>query len=163
MPGNNRGDLIARIEAIASYRDRIALTRRDAAVLLRTLLPSLPTRTLTYLDPPYYVMGQKRLYANFYKAADHAKLAKIVSDFHRPWIVSYDNAPEIRSLYSGYRSLAYGLNYTATDRYRGSEIMFFSDDLVVPDLPDPASVTPRCIAELRTPRKQSGRRIQRAQ
>lgn len=157
-----RSDLIARVEAIAGYRDRISLYRRDAASLLRTLLPKLPTRTLTYLDPPYYVMGG-RLYANYYRAADHAKLAKLVSDLHRPWIVSYDNVPEIRKLYPKFRSLVYDLSYSATERYDGSEVMFFSDELEVPTRGNPTSVTPALIADLEmTSRTTTGRRLARS-
>jgi DNA adenine methylase len=42
-------------------------------------------------------------------------------------VVSYDNAAEIREMYSYAHSLTYGLNYTAQRRYEGSEVMFFSE------------------------------------
>lgn len=32
---------------------------------------------------------------------------------------------QISKLYAGYRTLKYGINYSAQDRYKGSEVMFF--------------------------------------
>jgi len=49
-----------------------------------------------------------------------------------PWIVSYDDAPQIRRLYRGYRRTSYSLRYTAAERRRGAEVIFLSDRLVVP-------------------------------
>ncbi len=36
-------------------------------------------------------------------------------------------------MYQLSKSLSYGLNYTAQRRYVGSEVMFFSENLIVPD------------------------------
>jgi DNA adenine methylase len=47
--------------------------------------------------------------------------------------VSYDNADEIRAMYQLVNTKTYGLNYTAQRRYVGNEVMFFSQDLLVPD------------------------------
>ena len=61
-----------------------------------------PSKTLIYLDPPYYVKGRD-LYHDFYKPKDHARVAKFVRSgiTKQRWIVSYDNAPAIRELYKG--------------------------------------------------------------
>ena len=94
----------------------------------------LPTKSLIYLDPPYYVKG-KGLYRNYYEHDDHVAIAKLLqeSSFKWPWVVSYDNAEEICAMYKLSQSLSYGLNYTAQRRYIGSEVMFFSQTLSVPD------------------------------
>lgn len=128
----NKPELISRIEFIARYRDRISLYNADAIDLLRDVLPTLPKKTFLYLDPPYYVKGKRRLYANSYEHEDHAEIAKIVTATDYPWVVSYDDTKEIRALYKGRRSRAYGLGYTARDRYEGAEIMFFNDRLRLP-------------------------------
>ena len=47
--------------------------------------------------------------------------------------MSYDNTEEICAMYQWSRSFSYGLNYTAQRRYVGSEVMFFSEKLIVPD------------------------------
>lgn len=45
------------------------------------------------------------------------------------WVVSYDNAQEIRDMYGDASRVSYGLNYTAQKRYVGDEVMFFSEKL----------------------------------
>jgi DNA adenine methylase len=54
--------------------------------------------------------------------------------FKRHWIVSYDNADEIRAMYQLVNTKTYGLNYTAQRRYVGNEVMFFSQDLLESDV-----------------------------
>lgn len=93
-----------------------------------------------YLDPPYYVKGQG-LYENHYRHDDHIEIAKLVkTKINLPWIVSYDHAPEIVDMYQGCPSIEYGINYSAQDRYKGSEVMFFSDHLVIPNVKNPANL-----------------------
>lgn len=127
----NKLDLIQRIERIASFRHSISLYQLDASELLKKVLPTLPKRSLVYLDPPYYVKG-KGLYENHYDHSDHAGIAKLVGSIKQRWIVSYDNVPEIRDLYASHSQRTFGLRYSAQSRYEGSEVMFFSEDLNVP-------------------------------
>lgn len=137
----NKAELRQRIEKVASYAGRISLYNEDAATLLQRVAAMLPKRSLTYLDPPYYVKGARRLYANYYKDADHAALARVVAKLGGHWVVSYDAAPRILELYGKYRRTIYGLRYTAQDRYDGREAMFFSPSLTLPQLDDPCGVT----------------------
>ena len=51
----NRTDLIRRIERIALYKEKIDLRNSDAVDLVKSLRPKLPSKTLFYFDPPYYV------------------------------------------------------------------------------------------------------------
>jgi len=129
----NKKDLVRRIEWIASLRHRITLYNRDAGEFIDEVLPQVPRRSLVYLDPPYYVKG-KGLYQNHYGHKDHAFIAARVLKLKHHWIVSYDNVPEIEALYRAARSRTFGLCYSAQSRYRGSEIMFFSDSLRIPDV-----------------------------
>lgn len=103
----------------------------DAARLLRKVIPKLPARSLTYLDPPYYVKG-KGLHEDHYQHHDHAVIAALIGEVKRPWIVSYDNTPDIRGFYSSFRKREFGLRYSAQSRYEGAEIMFFSPKLRIP-------------------------------
>jgi DNA adenine methylase len=130
----NRSDLVRRIRRIAEMGDRISLTNLDAIDFLATLSGALPEKSLTYLDPPYYVMGRRRLYANYYNADDHADIAKLLEACPFRWLVSYDYTPEILELYLARRCLVYDLPYSAAARYDGAEVMFFSDDLFIPDM-----------------------------
>lgn len=136
----NKDDLIRRVEKIALYRSRIRLYNLDAANLIKTVLPTLPQKTLIYLDPPYYVKG-RGLYENHYVHDDHVNIAKLVKKhITHPWIASYDHAPEIVEMYKGCPTITYGINYSAQDRYIGAEVMFFSKNLIIPDVKNPANL-----------------------
>ena len=128
-------DVVAsRIREIADREDDISVYCEDSLSILSRCSEFLPKQSLIYLDPPYYVKG-KGLYRNYYERDDHAAIAKAIQKkkFKWPWIVSYDNSEEICAMYQMSQSLNYGLNYTAQRRYVGSEVMFFSQNLVVPD------------------------------
>ena len=138
----NREGLIVKIARIASYRDRLTIQRDDALVFLQlTVLPSRK-RMFVYLDPPYYGKGQD-LYHNHYTHDDHIALAAFVQTHmsHVPWVVSYDDHPKIRNAYGDCRQLEYGINYSAADRYRGGEVLFFSPAISHPLLIDPLRVS----------------------
>lgn len=136
----NKPDLIYRIQRIARYAGRIKISNQDAANFITEILPNLPRKTLIYLDPPYYIKGQG-LYENHYIHPDHVQISKLMSNnVHVPWIVSYDNTPKIIELYKGFQRITYGLSYSAQDRYSGSEVMFFSNQLNIPMVEDPTKV-----------------------
>ncbi len=124
----------ARIEAIANHARNISVYCEDSLQLLKRCSEFLPKQSLIYLDPPYYVKG-KGLYRNYYEHDDHIAIAKKLQQngFKWPWVVSYDNVEEICAMYKMSQSLNYGLNYTAQRRYVGSEVMFFSQNIAVPD------------------------------
>jgi DNA adenine methylase len=128
-----KGVLARRIELVALHASKISVHCRDAIELIAEANSFLPPKSLIYLDPPYYVKGSG-LYRNFYAHEDHLQIAHLVQSrpFKRNWIVSYDNAPEICKMYSGTRRISYDLHYSAQERYRGSEVMFFSNGLRVP-------------------------------
>lgn len=133
----NKTNLIKRIEAISILNSRIEIHNLDAIDFIDDIVLKLPQNSLTYLDPPYYVKG-KGLYENHYNHDDHLRIAKkIQKDISSPWIVSYDSTPQIQEMYNKCNNISYGINYSAQDRYKGSEIMFFSKNLSVPNIADP--------------------------
>lgn len=133
----NKPALIARIEKISRHKDKITLYNQDAAKFITRVAPKLPKKSLIYLDPPYYIKGSG-LYENHYQHDDHVAISKIIATIKQEWIVSYDDTPEIRKMYQGYRRLPYKLSYSAADRYKGSEIMFFCNGLSIPVVENPA-------------------------
>lgn len=138
----NIAALTRRIEKVARYRNRITLTRHDGAFYLRSVLPKLPADAFCYLDPPYYVKGA-HLYEHFYAHEHHAEIARLVRRLRQRWLVSYDAAPRLLSLYAGVPRIRYDLSYSATDRYRGAEVMFFGPGLVPPKVKSPANIRAR--------------------
>jgi DNA adenine methylase len=127
----NKDQLCARIEKIARFRTRITLTNWNAADLLRQAIDQGSPNSFIYLDPPYYVKGS-RLYDNSYSHDDHVEVAELVHRLRCPWLVSYDAVPAIVRLYSNSPAISYSLAYSAARSYEGTELMFFSPDLLVP-------------------------------
>lgn len=128
-----RDDLARRIRRVSRYRDRIHLTNLDALDFLSLCEGSLPENAVYFIDPPYYAKGSS-LYTNFYKPDDHAKLAAKVLALGCPWVVTYDDVPEIRRLYRDRRQFNFGINYSLHEKRIGSELLVVSKGLRVPDV-----------------------------
>lgn len=131
----NKENLSKRIEKIGKYKDRIKVYNLDALELLNSVDSFLPPNSLIYLDPPYYVKGQG-LYRNFYTHDDHVLIRKALDLVKSKWIVSYDDCPEIKNIYDGYRQVDYELNYSAYYKTKGSEVMIYSSTLEPVKIPN---------------------------
>lgn len=140
-------NLIQRIKRIARYRSRISLYNEDAEIFIKLIDTQLPEKSLVYLDPPYYVKG-KGLYEDYYEHQDHLDISNIIAGIEHRWIVSYDKTQEIQNMYSDYQQVAYSLSYSTAKRYRGTEVMFFSDHLIVPPIKNPAKINNRTFANI---------------
>ena len=127
-----RNELIRRVEAIAARRRHITVSNLDAEDFIRSRVPKMPRKTLVYCDPPYYRQAH-RLYLNHYKPDDHARLARTIQrHLRRPWVVSYDDVPEVRKCYRDRRRFLYSIQYNAARAYKGIEVFFASDGLILP-------------------------------
>lgn len=127
----NKKDLINRIERVAMYKDKIELYNQDAVLLVKKLKKTLPSNSLFYFDPPYYVKG-KDLYLNFYEKDNHKEIATEIGKVDKQkWIVTYDNVAPIQQLYDNFKQVKFRLNYSAAKASKGEEIMVFSDNLFV--------------------------------
>jgi DNA adenine methylase len=130
----NKKDMLQRIELIAKYKNRIKLFNQDASEIIKTVIPKLPSKALLYFDPPYFNKG-KSLYKNYYVLSDHANIATLIRALPYPWIVTYDNVPEIKKLYKGEAYVEYDISYSAhINRLRGNEVMFYKN-LELPSAP----------------------------
>jgi DNA adenine methylase len=131
----NKNELINRIQRISQYKDKIELFNLDAMVFLEQVINELPEKALIYFDPPYFKKGNA-LYLNFYKKDDHISVSeKICRIGIQKWVVTYDNINVIKELYHQYRQMEYTLNYSASIPSKGEEIMIFSDNLNIPNIP----------------------------
>lgn len=126
----NKHFLIDKIECIASQSDKISVTNLDALAFLKKIKTK---NTLVYLDPPYYKQG-KALYLDYYKHESHVELSEFLKSKHSfKWILSYDNAEEIRKLYSKFNLYSFDLCYTAHEVKSGNELLTHSDNLLLPN------------------------------
>lgn len=126
-----KDELTAKIQRIAKYRDVITLTRLDAARLLESRVARMPARTLINIDPPYYVRGRE-LYTNFYLHRDHEHLSAVIRRLPRRWMLTYDDAPEIRSLYAGLPIFGKKLIYYAQVKRAATELLVLDPRLASP-------------------------------
>lgn len=127
----NRSDLILKIRRIALYKDQIRLTRIDAQKYLAEQCKMLPKISLLNIDPPYYRKGPA-LYCSFYTHEDHVVLSKVIRQLKRPWMLTYDDSPEIENLYSGLPTTRHSLTYYAQVKRMGVELMVTSPSLRMP-------------------------------
>ncbi|WJV38588.1 DNA adenine methylase [Raoultella terrigena] len=125
----NKERVIEQIKAIASKRESIRLSNLDAASFIDEYLPEITGSVLVNIDPPYYVKG-KGLYQNFFEHNDHYRLFESVKRITHPWIVTYDDTPEICGIYSEFSPEAFGLTYTAQTKCKGSEVIIHSPGLL---------------------------------
>lgn len=127
----NKTDLIQRIRRAAKYGGRIFLYNRDAEEFLARSGKDFPASGLVYIDPPYVKKGSW-LYRNAYATNDHRRLAQVFGSLQNPWFLTYDNVPLVQELYAAFESTELDIGYSARVRYRGSELMVFSEMLQIP-------------------------------
>lgn len=137
----NKEELIKKIRLIASRKKDIRVFNSDALDLIKTIQKeSSNNSTIYYFDPPYYVKGES-LYLNYYKHDDHVKVSKAIKRLKNArWIVSYDVTDAIKQMYQGYKKIEYSIIHTARFAKKASEILFFSDNLIIPHVITPVGI-----------------------
>lgn len=126
----NKEKLIKMIEELSLYKGRVEVHNKDAVELLTSGEYDLRD-TLIFLDPPYFDKG-RRLYVKSYTTDCHVGLAKVLKgSLHgAKWVLTYDKVPDIARLYEDVDSLDFCLHYSARNRVMGTEVMYFSNNLV---------------------------------
>lgn len=132
----NKELLRARIERLAMLSGKIRVTRQDGAARLREYLPK--GNVFAYVDPPYVEKGSS-LYMSAFKEEDHVALAKVLNGYaHTNWVLTYDVADIIRSLYKARDVSEFRLLYSAYLRGEKDELKrALASELVV--LSDPVA------------------------
>ncbi|MBE0469938.1 MAG: DNA adenine methylase [Methyloprofundus sp.] len=121
----NKGRLIEQICNIAERKNDIRLTNIDATQFIEEYIPDIEGKVFVNIDPPYYVKG-KGLYQNFFEHDDHYRLFESIRRMSHPWIVTYDDTPEICGIYAEYEPEKFGLTYTAQTKRKGTEVIIHS-------------------------------------
>lgn len=129
----NKESIIRKIQNITLRKDQVILTNLDANEFLSNALPRIEGKVFINIDPPYYNKG-KQLYQNFFQHDDHVRLYKTIKQIKHPWMVTYDNTPEILRLYNEFNPKPFNLNYSAQVKRKGAELVMYSLNLNVQNL-----------------------------
>jgi DNA adenine methylase len=126
----NKEKIIEKIILISEQKNKIQLYNMDAYDFIDQVIKRT-RKSFTFFDPPYFEKGPS-LYTNFYTEKNHRDLAKkIQKDLRsRKWIITYDHSPVIKKLYDSLDYIEYYLNYSAQNKTKGIEYMFFSKKLI---------------------------------
>jgi DNA adenine methylase len=87
------------IRKFARYKDRIQLHNLDAVGFLEKVVRPIE-KTFIFLDPPYHGVGKELYKDHYFVDKDHCRLAQALQEVDKPWLMTYDDVPEIRALYS---------------------------------------------------------------
>lgn len=119
-----RDTLANRVSWLGSVAAQISLTNQDALSFLHQARHTLPVaQTLFFIDPPYVKAGG-RLYLNAMNEGKHIALSDIVQSGHLPhWVITYDDHPLIRSIYSEQMMLDLDVSYSLQSKRRENEIL----------------------------------------
>lgn len=83
-----------------------------------------------FLDPPYYSASKSALYGkngSLHKNFDHNRFAEAIKNSKHKWLITYDDSPFIRKLFSFANIIPWGLTYgmrniTANSNQAGKEL-----------------------------------------
>lgn len=139
----NREALCKKIINIADHADDIILCNMDACEFIDEKLSS-KENLFAYFDPPYIIKGPG-LYENHYTNEDHRAVAEKITACHFPWIVTYDDSPIAKSLYSSFDQYILSIGYSAANFKTGSEILISGPDVVIPSSLDLETVSRRIV------------------
>lgn len=134
----NRDGLAERIRILSLYADNIVPTSRDGIEVISEYAPK--DNVFIYADPPYFEKAGS-LYLNAFSATDHENLARVLNSVaDRPWVLTYDNAPQVAELYAARRRREFELHYSAHRVGKATEVAVLSDS--VPEIGQGWPLTP---------------------
>lgn len=149
----NKEELIDRIKFIAIHKKDIHLHNLDALELVKKIERETKSKNVIfYFDPPYFLKGQS-LYMNSYEPNDHKKVSDTIKNIKNArWIVSYDNVPQIQSLYKddSIQKKNYSFVHTAYEPRKGKEVLFFSEGLLIPNIVKPTKISALELTRIQT-------------
>lgn len=128
----NKSDLIQRIEKIAEKSSQIHLYHENAEDWILTLDQFVPSSSLVYADPPYYVQGSS-LYREFYRPENHRRLKSSLDALKLPWLLSYDNVDEIKELYCDYQQKEVSFSYSVHRSVKATELLIGGHNILFGD------------------------------
>lgn len=124
----NKTTMINKIKRVAKYAHRIEFTNLDAIEFMQHTDQRYGGKAFFCIDPPYFEKGSA-LYTNCYEPEGHQIVAETILGLESPWILTYDNKPQIRELYASKEQRCFYLNYSAARKRIATELLVKSDKI----------------------------------
>ncbi|WP_107671247.1 DNA adenine methylase [Cyanothece sp. BG0011] len=117
---------IDRVEKLGHILPGIHITNLD----YREVVNKKGENTFIFLDPPYLTATKSKLYGkdgNLHTSFNHQNFANLMKECEHQWLITYDDAQEIRNYFKDYTiipwQLQYGMNnYKQGKAEKGQEI-----------------------------------------
>jgi DNA adenine methylase len=117
---------IERLKMVSLLLNKTQVTNFD----YKTVVDTEGDNVFLFLDPPYYSATKSALYGKngkLHKAFDHERFAKVIKNCPHKWLITYDDSPFIRKLFSFANIIGWDLTYamrnvTAQSNQTGREL-----------------------------------------
>lgn len=107
------------LKSAAKILKNVTVKNVSYSVVIHTYDPT----SVIYLDPPYYCNSNfaetSKLYRHNFSVQDHEQLADELKKCRNKWILSYDDCPEIRTLFSSFNLNEAQWKYSGTSSCDG--------------------------------------------
>ncbi|WP_270431043.1 DNA adenine methylase [Anaerostipes hominis (ex Lee et al. 2021)] len=119
----NKDKLIKSISQLSKYRDKVDIYNLDAITFMQKETRYKRNHsTFVYIDPPYFDKGPS-LYRYSYNTNMHHSLSTYIKRKGFPWLISYDDQPEIRKMYKSRNQQQIYLDYSVKTSKKGRELL----------------------------------------
>jgi DNA adenine methylase len=109
---------IDRLRKVAPYLSNTTITYGD----YENLLLAAGENVFLFLDPPYWKATKSKLYGvkgDLHTSFDHQRFAETMKRCPHRWLITYDNSPEVRELFSFATIVEWKLQYGMNNYGRG--------------------------------------------
>lgn len=128
----NKNRIIKSIRDLSIFRDKVDIFNLDAITFMQQETRYKRNRSIfVYIDPPYYEKGPT-LYRYYYDYRMHKELSKYIKRKTFPWLISYDNHPEIKKMYKRRYQQQIYLDYSVKTSRKGKELLI--SNLMIPPI-----------------------------
>jgi DNA adenine methylase len=123
---------IERLSNLRFILDNVKITNTD----YEDVMHAHGEEVFIFLDPPYFSTSKSRLYGkkgDLHQAFDHQRFADNVRRCPHKWLMTYDDCPEVRELFSFANVLPWSLQYGMNNYKQGSAGI--GDELFIANFP----------------------------
>lgn len=101
---------IERTEQLSTILTNTLITNYD----YKKVVEKTGKNVFIFLDPPYYSTTKSSLYGkngNLHKGFDHQRFASVMKNTNHKWLITYDDSPYIKNIFSFANIISWDLTY----------------------------------------------------